>query len=104
MGWGRYSEWRPYVPVDVRRKKAGARARKKAEAQGRALQPVIASGTKMAKTFWGKAWCDHLHAFRDYANRLPRGATYLRNGSVVDLVIKAGKVEAIVAGSEPYTV
>ena len=104
MGWGRYSEWRPYVPVDVRRQKAAAKARKKAEAQGRALQPVIASGTKMAKTFWGKAWCDHLHAFRDYANRLPRGATYLRNGSVVDLVIKAGKVEAIVAGSEPYTV
>lgn len=104
MGWGRYSDWRPYVPVDVRQKKAVAKARKKAEAQGRAPQPVIASGKKMAKTFWGMAWCDHLHAFRDYANRLPRGATYLRNGSVVDLVIQAGKVEAIVAGSEPYTV
>src|SRR3989442_14812342 len=40
----------------------------------------------------------------DFANRLPRGRTYVRNGSVVDLAIARGKVEALVAGSELYTV
>src|SRR3990172_5721965 len=40
----------------------------------------------------------------DFANRLPRGRTYVRNGSVVDLAIARGRVEARVAGSELYTV
>ena len=46
-------------------------------------------GQKIAATFWGKAWCDNLESYRDYENRLPRGRTYVRNGSVVDLQIGA---------------
>jgi uncharacterized Zn finger protein len=40
----------------------------------------------------------------DYANRLPRGRTYVRNGSVVHLDIRAGEIEATVSGSELYQV
>jgi uncharacterized Zn finger protein len=66
---------------------------------------VIASGRRhVATTFWGKAWCDNLERYADFANRLPRGRTYVRNGSVLDLTIGRGKVEAYVAGSELYTV
>ena len=36
------------------------------------------------------------------ANRLPRGRTYVRNGSVVDLQIAPGAVTALVSGSELY--
>jgi uncharacterized Zn finger protein len=40
----------------------------------------------------------------DYANRLPRGRTYLRNGSVVDLQVGPGRVTALVSGSALYNV
>ena len=105
MGWGRYdSQWAPYVPVGQKLAKAGKKAAQLAKQQGREPSPVKLTGRKIAATFWGKAWCDNLEAYSDYANRLPRGATYVRNGSVVDLVIKPRKVEALVAGSETYTV
>jgi len=68
------------------------------------VQPVAVEGRKMARTFWGEAWCDHLEQFSDYANRLPRGRSYVRNGSVCHLGIAAGVVEALVSGTELYQV
>ena len=53
----------------------------------------------MPRTFWGKAWCENLESYRDYENRLPRGRTYVRNGSVVDLQIAPLEVTAMVSGS-----
>jgi uncharacterized Zn finger protein len=99
----RYFDWKPYVPVAVRR----ARALKKMEKlrkKGLNIKPVEIEGRKIAHTFWGKAWCDHLESFSDYANRLPRGRTYVRNGSVCHLDIAKGKINANVCGSELYTV
>jgi uncharacterized Zn finger protein len=66
------------------------------------IQPIEIEGRKIAKTFWGEAWCAHLESFSDYENRLPRGRTYVRNGSVCHLAIARGKIEAKVAGSEIY--
>ena len=75
-------------------------------AEGRAARcaPVEIDGRKIAATFWGGAWCENLERYSDYANRLPRGRTYVRNGSVIDLQIGAGRVDALVSGSEIYTV
>jgi uncharacterized Zn finger protein len=101
MGW--YNDWKPYVPVAERKRKA----MKKMESlrkKGIDIQPIAIDGRKIAKTFWGEAWCDHLESFSDYANRLPRGRTYVRNGSVCHLAIEQGKIEAKVCGSELYTV
>jgi uncharacterized Zn finger protein len=42
--------------------------------------------------------------YSDFANRLPRGRTYVRNGSVVDLQIEPGCVTALVSGSTIYDV
>jgi hypothetical protein len=50
------------------------------------IQPVEIEGRKIAKTFWGEGWCDHLESFSDYANRLPRGRTYVRNGHLPSAV------------------
>ena len=62
------------------------------------------SGRTIAKTFWGKAWCDHLESYSDFSNRLPRGRTYARNGSVVDLQISSGRIQAVVAGTDVYEI
>ena len=101
MSWGYY--WKPYVPVAKRQ----ARARKhleKLRRKGIDVQPVEIAGRKIADTFWGEAWCNHLEAFSDFANRLPRGRTYVRNGSVCHLAIGKGEVSAVVSGSEIYDV
>jgi uncharacterized Zn finger protein len=100
MSW---FSFRPYVSVATRRAKA-ARAVSKMTKAGKAVSAVTLVGRKIAATFWGRAWCDNLEAYSDFANRLPRGRTYVRNGSVVDLQINEGKVTALVSGSELYRI
>jgi uncharacterized Zn finger protein len=98
-----YYGWAPYVPVAERRRKA-ERAMEKRKKQGHAISPVVIEGRTIVKTFWGKSWCENLERYSDYANRLPRGRTYVRNGSVVDLQIEPGAIQALVSGSSLYTV
>jgi uncharacterized Zn finger protein len=97
--WG----WRPYVPVAARRRQALKEIAKLSK-KGRALSPVTVEGRTIATTFWGKAWCENLERYSDFENRLPRGRTYLRNGSVIDLQIAPGEIKALVSGSEIYKV
>ena len=96
-------EWRPYVPVAVRHARA-RREMNRLRKKGKSIQPVEIEGRTIARSFWGKRWCDHLESFSDYANRLPRGRTYVRNGSVCHLEIHPGRIGAIVMGSELYDV
>ncbi|MFI5304625.1 MAG: SWIM zinc finger family protein [Nitrospiria bacterium] len=96
-------EWPRYVPVSERRAKA-EKATSKMVKKGQKLSPVRLEGRTLARTFWGKAWCDHLESFSDFENRLPRGRSYVRNGSVIHLDIDAGKVAAFVQGSSLYKV
>ena len=101
MGWG--WDYKPYVSVAQRRETA-RRKMDKLRKQGINVQAVEIEGRKIARTFWGQSWCKHLESFSDYENRLPRGRTYVRNGSVCHLEIAGGKVKAIVSGSELYDV
>jgi len=103
MSWGSFG-WRPYVSVAERRAKAARELSKLAKKTGQTASPILLDGRKIAATFWGKAWCDNLEAYSDYENRLPRGRTYVRNGSVVDLQISKGTVTALVSGSELYKI
>jgi uncharacterized Zn finger protein len=98
-----YGTWRPYVSVAQRRANT-AREMKKLHSTGMKVEPIDIQGRKIAHTFWGEAWCRHLERYSDFANRLPRGRTYVRNGSVCHLAITKGKVEAIVSGSQLYHV
>ena len=98
-----YYGFRPYVSVAARRAQA-ARELAKLRKNGRAMSPVAIEERKIARTFWGEAWCDNLERYSDYANRLPRGRTYVRNGSVVDLQVGPGRVTALVSGSAMYNV
>ena len=55
---------------------------------------------KFGNTWWGKEWLNAFNSIDD-SNRLPRGQTYARNGSVVSLELAVGKIEAQVQGSYP---
>src|ERR1017187_7546982 len=100
----RYDDrWPAYVPVAERRRKA-ALAREKLRKKGHTVAPVKIEGRAIATTFWGKAWCENLERYSDYASRIERGRTYVRNGSVVDLQIAPREVTAVVSGSELYKV
>lgn len=98
-----YGGWAPYVTVAQRRAKARKHL-EKMKKKGLDVQPVELSGRKIAASFWGKGWCDHMESFSDYANRLPRGRTYVRNGAVCHLEIESGQIKAIVSGSTLYNV
>ena len=71
----------------------------------RPKRPPPEHGIKVASlgtTWWGQRWIRSLEHFsRDYLNRLGRGRTYARAGRVHDLKISAGKVTALVTGSDP---
>src|SRR4249919_1725963 len=101
MGW--HYGFKPYVSV-ARKRAQALKTIASLQKKGQKLSPVTIEGNKIARTFWGKAWCDNLESYSDYENRLPRGRTYVRNGSVVDLQIAPGKVTARVSGSEVYKV
>ncbi len=95
--------WAPYVPVAQRRADA-AREASKLTKKGRNLRPLQIKSRAIATSFWGLAWCRNLEIYADWANRMPRGRTYARNGSIVDLQIESGKITALVSGSSLYKI
>jgi uncharacterized Zn finger protein len=99
-GWGGF---RPYVPILERRAQTAERLLR-LRADGGQPAPIRVAGRKITTTYWGDAWCRNLEGYSDFANRLPRGRTYLRNGSVIDLHIEAGRVRALVSGWDVYEV
>jgi uncharacterized Zn finger protein len=102
--YNRYEDFFPkYVPVAERRAKASRELPRRLK-KGQKASPVVIEGRDIAESFWGKSWCENLERYSDLANRLPRGRTYVRNGSVVDLRIEKGSVRAFVSGSELYEV
>lgn len=63
--------------------------------------------TRFGLTWWGQRWIAALEELGAvYANRLPRGRTYARNGAVDQLEVSAGEVTAAVQGrrARPYRV
>lgn len=101
MSW--YGQWAPYVPVAQRQRQA-ERVAKSLVNKGQKLAPINIPGREIANTFWGKAWCDHVEEYCDESNRLPRGRTYARNGSIIDLQITKGQITALVSGSSLYRI
>ena len=78
---------------------------KSAKRKGQVFEPVIpAKGRDICRSWWGKAWCTNLERYADYESRIERGKRYVRSGTVVDLKIHGGRVEARVQGSRkiPY--
>jgi uncharacterized Zn finger protein len=95
-------EWPQHLTVAEQRARAMTELAKLRKSK-RPVAPVTIEGNAIARSFWGKAWCDNLERYSDYATRLPRGRSYVRNGMVVDLQIADGKISALVSGTELYT-
>lgn len=93
----------PYVNRATKQKNANREATK-LKKKGVKVSPVKIEGRTIAKSFWGKAWCDDLERNGPDANRLAKARTYARNGSIVHLELSKNKVRAIVAGSSIYQV
>jgi uncharacterized Zn finger protein len=100
MSYG-YGGWKPYVPVAKRRRQT-ERTVEKLRKKGQSVAPVTIEGRRIATSFWGRAWCDTIESYHDYAYRLERGRSYVRNGAVVDLQIAPGQITALVNGSTLY--
>jgi uncharacterized Zn finger protein len=98
-----YGGWAPYVSV-AQRKTNAEKEIKALRKKGVVISPVMIEGRKIARTFWGTAWCENLQRYRDFAYRLERGRSYVRNGLVLDLQIAPREITAMVSGSELYTV
>lgn len=93
----------PYVNKATKQKSA-AKEVEKMRKKGVKASPIVIAGRAIAKSVWGKAWCDALESHADAENRLARGRTYARNGSIVHLEASENKVTAKVAGSRLYSV
>lgn len=97
-----YDDDYPRYISAAERKKKTAKQLQKLQRRGEEPEPVTVTARSIAKTFWGQAWNRHIESLHDYASRLPRGRSYLRQGAVVDLKIREGEIEAQVLGSELY--
>lgn len=101
MSRGYYGGFPPYIPVADRRRQAERQLVALVE-KGESIHPIQIEGRLIANTFWGKAWCKNLENYSDYENRIPRGRSYVRNGSVLDLKISKGLVTGMVGGAHIY--
>jgi uncharacterized Zn finger protein len=100
MSWWNYA---PKPSASELRRRATREGQRLAKT-GRRVSAVVIDGRAIARTFWGKAWCENLEAYRDYEHRLPRGRSYVRNGAVLDLDVRPGNIAAVVSGTSLYDV
>ena len=103
MAWYGRNRYPDYVSVAQRRTNA-AKLVKRLRKKGETLSPVVIDGRSITRTFWGKAWCDNLESYRDYANRLGRGRSYVRHGQVIDLQMHPGQIISRVNGTSLYRI
>lgn len=81
--------------------------RRKGEDAGLPAAKGAGSRRSFGATWWGRAWLEALeHRARLDPGRLSRGRSYARRGSVLELTVSPGEVEAMVQGSRvtPYQV
>jgi uncharacterized Zn finger protein len=105
MSYYDYDGFPEYIPVAEKRRRARESV-EKLRKKNPDISPVIISGSKLTRTWWGKSWNANLERYSDYANRIGRGRSYVRHGAVLDLKITEGEINALVKGSaaKPYQV
>lgn len=103
MSW--YQSSPKYVTAAEKKEKA-QKSIEKLKKKDPNIHPVIITGRKLSKTWWGNSWNNNLESYLDYSNRIERGRSYVRSGAVLDLKITKGNISALVQGSrsKPYKV
>lgn len=92
------SFYRKYETASEKKEKI-ARKLNKLRRKEPTIDPVVIEGNRIAKSWWGKAWCSNLELYADYSNRISRGRSYVKQGAVLDLKIEKGKVFSRISGS-----
>jgi uncharacterized Zn finger protein len=94
-----------YVSVGEKKQRSNKKL-EQLKKKNKNIKPIIIEGRTLAHTWWGKAWNKNLEGYADYSNRIERGRSYVRCGSVLDLQISEGEVKSLVQGSEskPYSI
>lgn len=97
--------FREYVSVGEKSVRA-QRKRTQLKKKRKDINPVIVEGNKIAKSWWGQAWINHLKHYADFDSRVGRGRSYVKNGFVIHLATTSGHIEALVMGTRatPYKV
>ena len=100
-----YGGFPEYVPVAEKKRRA-EESIEKLRKKNKDISPVVITGKKLARTWWGNSWNKNLESYSDYSNRIGRGRSYVRNGAVLDLKVDKGNINALVqgSGSKPYKV
>lgn len=93
----------PYVSVAERKSKA-EKVIAKLKKKNPKIFPIEVENKNIVTSWWGKSWTKNLESYADFSNRLGRGRSYVRHGSVLDLQIKEGLIEALVLGSTQYKI
>ena len=104
MNWWRYTSKPSVSEQRARAAREGEQLERRMAQSGRKRSPVTIEGRAIAHSFWGRAWCENLESYRDYAYRLPRGRSYVRHGAVLDLEIGPGRIAAVVCGTSLYDI
>lgn len=104
MNWWNHARKPSAFEQRQRAAREGQRLAKRLGKIGRQPSAVVIDGRTIARTFWGKAWCENLESYRDYEYRLPRGRSYVRSGAVLDLEVRPGRIAAVVSGTRLYDV
>ena len=101
--YGFKREWPRYISVAEKQEKILSLVwslRKK----GQRINPIFIENGIICRTPWAKTWCKHLEGCGFETQRLSRGRSYLRHGSVLNLEIHSGIITALVSGSSLYKV
>ena len=98
-----FKDFKVYVSA-AQRKRRAEKAAARLDKGGSSREPVVVTGSAIARTFWGRSWCANMERYSDFYSRLERGRAYLRSGAVLDLRIARGAVKASVMGSRLYSV
>lgn len=101
-GWYDFGRHRSLSVAE--RRAMAEREIKALRARGVPIAPVTIEGRAIARTFWGRAWCENLESYSDFEYRLPRGRSYVRNAGVIDLQASDLEVRAQVCGTSVYQV
>ena len=59
-------------PTEAEIKRKVSATKKQEKKKGKELAPVLVTGRTIAKNWWGRAWCENLERYADYANRIDR--------------------------------
>ncbi|MDR2351723.1 MAG: hypothetical protein LBF22_00945 [Deltaproteobacteria bacterium] len=94
---------RSYVSVAEKRAKA-QKALSVLMENDTTIKPLLLNGTAICRSFWGRSWFAHFDEMLEFAPRMAKGRSFVRNNAVCHLDVDRGSIIAKVSGLELFNV